>query len=62
MKKISAMKNVPAEVVANCDHLQDRILTVRGKCVMVDRDLAALYKVTTKALNQAIKRNIERFP
>ena len=49
-------------VVTNCDHLQDRILTIRGKCVMVDRDLAVLYKVTTKALNQAIKRNIERFP
>ena len=50
------------EVVANCDHLMKRILNVRGKMVMVDRDIADLYKVPTKALNQAVKRNIERFP
>ena len=52
----------PKEVVANCDHLMKRILNVRGKMVMVDRDIADLYKVPTKALNQAVKRNIERFP
>ena len=50
------------EVVANCHHLMKRILNVRGKMVMVDRDIADLYKVPTKALNQAVKRNIERFP
>ena len=52
----------PREVVANCDHLMKRILNVRGKMVMVDRDIANLYKVPTKVLNQAVKRNIERFP
>ena len=52
----------PREVVANCDHLMKRILNVRGKMVMVDRDIADLYKVPTKVLNQAVKRNIERFP
>ena len=52
----------PAEVATNCDHLTKRIVTLRDTCVMIDRDLADLYKVTTKALNQAIKRNIERFP
>ena len=44
------------------DTLRSRILTVRGVQVMLDRDLAELYGVPTKALNQAVKRNIERFP
>lgn len=39
-----------------------QILTLRGKQVMLDRDLAELYQVETKVLNQAVKRNIERFP
>ena len=39
-----------------------RILEIRGKKVMLDRDLAYLYGVTTKVLNQAVKRNIKRFP
>ncbi len=38
------------------------ILTLRGKQVMLDRDLAELYQVETKVLNQAVKRNIKRFP
>ena len=42
--------------------IESRILTVRGVQVMLDRDLAALYQVPTKALNQAVKRNSERFP
>jgi hypothetical protein len=40
----------------------DRIFTFRGKEVMLDRDLAELYQVNTKVLNQAVKRNIKRFP
>lgn len=42
--------------------IQTRILTIRGRQVMLDRDLAELYGVTTAALNQAVKRNRERFP
>jgi hypothetical protein len=42
--------------------IQARIFTIRGVQVMLDRDLAILYHVTTKALNQAVKRNIRRFP
>ena len=42
--------------------IQGRILTIRGKQVMLDRDLAELYNVGTKVLNQAVKRNTERFP
>jgi hypothetical protein len=38
------------------------IITVRGQRVILDSDLAALYGVSTKALNQAVKRNQERFP
>ena len=47
---------------ANADVIRSRILTIRGVQVMLDRDLAELYGVPTKALNQTVKRNIERFP
>jgi phage regulator Rha-like protein len=43
-------------------HIQNRIYTIRGVQVMLDIDLSILYGVETKALNQAVKRNIERFP
>jgi hypothetical protein len=39
-----------------------KILTLRGEQVMLDRDLAALYEIETRVLNQAVKRNLERFP
>ena len=42
--------------------LETLILTLRGQKVILDTDLAQLYDIPTKALNQAIKRNIERFP
>ena len=42
--------------------IEERIFTIRGKQVMLDRDLAQLYGVETKQLNRAVKRNIERFP
>ncbi len=54
--------------VANCDQLdrtiqiEGKILSIRNTQVMVDRDLAELYGVETKVMNQAVKRNIERFP
>jgi hypothetical protein len=38
------------------------ILLIRGQKVMIDADLASLYGVTTKALNQAVSRNEKRFP
>ena len=61
------------ELVANCDRLQNdevvvttpvesRIMSIRGKQIMIDRDLAELYLLETRVLNQAVKRNIERFP
>jgi hypothetical protein len=42
--------------------LQEKIFLIRGKKVMLDRDLAFLYGGSTKVLNQAVKRNISRFP
>lgn len=42
--------------------IQNKIYEIRGQRVMLDRDLAELYQVSTSALNQAVKRNSERFP
>jgi hypothetical protein len=42
--------------------IESRILVVRGQRVMLDTELAKLYGVAVKALNQAVKRNSERFP
>ena len=44
------------------ENIENLILNIRDKQVMLDRDLARLYGVETKVLNQAVKRNIERFP
>jgi len=41
--------------------IDSKILFIRGKNVMLDRDLARLYDVPTKVLNQAVKRNLKRF-
>ena len=43
-------------------NIQNLIYEIRGVKVMLDSDLAKLYGVETRALNQAVKRNIERFP
>ncbi|MDO9040217.1 MAG: ORF6N domain-containing protein [Bacteroidota bacterium] len=42
--------------------IQNKIYTIRGERVMIDRDLAEIYGVETRVLNQAVKRNSERFP
>ena len=55
-------------IVATYDRLvpvadiEKMILTIRGVQVMIDRDLAMLYGVTTSRLNEQVKRNIKRFP
>jgi hypothetical protein len=49
-------KLIPVETIAN------KILFLRNEKVLLDRDLAELYGVSTKALNQAVKRNVRRFP
>lgn len=47
---------IPDEVIIN------KIYFIRGQKVMLDRDLAELYGVETRVLNQAVKRNVRRFP
>lgn len=47
---------MPDEIITN------KIYLVRGKKVMLDKDLAKLYKIETKVLKQAVRRNIYRFP
>ena len=46
----------------NIQTIQNKIYEIRGQRVMLDRDLAELYHVTTGNLNKAVKRNIRRFP
>ncbi len=48
--------------IVNADKLQDLIYTIRGVQVMYDNDLAELYDVEIKRLNEQVKRNRERFP
>ena len=50
------MLAIPDEIIMN------KIYFVRGHKVMLDRDLAALYGVETKRLNEQVKRNLKRFP
>ena len=69
-----ANRDQSEEVVAKRDHLEGdevtfsqadiekMIITIRGVQVMIDRDLASVYRVTTSQLNQQVKRNIARFP
>jgi ORF6N domain len=51
--------NAQAATLANLEH---RILLLRGMKVMLSHDLAVLYEVEAKVLNQTVKRNLERFP
>jgi hypothetical protein len=51
-----------ARLVKMHEDLIGRILVIRGERVLIDADLAELYGVTTKALNQAVRRNSSRFP
>ena len=50
------------ELIQTEQIIQSKIFTIRNKQVMLDRDLAELYQVETRRLNEQVKRNIERFP
>ncbi len=52
----------PAALPVPIEVIERRIFLIRGQKVMFDADLAALYQVPTRALNQAVKRNLSRFP
>jgi len=49
-------------VIVPLERIDKKIYLIRNKRVMIDSDLAELYEVKTKVLNQAVKRNIDRFP
>ena len=53
---------VTSAMCADNDSIRAKILNLRGVQVILDRDIAMLYGVETKVLNQAVKRNRERFP
>ena len=56
------MKNQQSNIIAiDINAVKSRMLQVRGQQVLLDRDVAALYGVETKAVNQSVKRNAERF-
>ncbi|MCO5229918.1 MAG: ORF6N domain-containing protein [Chitinophagales bacterium] len=50
------------EIILSQNQIENRIFTIRNNQVMLDRDLAEIYQVETKVLNQAVKRNLDRFP
>jgi len=51
-----------SETVASVEIIQNKIFLIRGRKVMLDRDLAELYGVPTKRFNEQVKRGIKRFP
>lgn len=55
-------KEIKVEVEQTEEVIKQRIFIIRGQKVMIDADLAELYGVATKVFNQAVKRNLERFP
>jgi hypothetical protein len=60
-ESIIGKKNPPAALIA-IEAIASRILVIRGQKVMLDSDLAALYGVETRRLNEQVRRNAERFP
>lgn len=50
------------DLILKEEEIQSKIFTIRNQQVMLDRDLAGLYQVETRALKQAVKRNLDRFP
>lgn len=62
VEPVTICDRLPNNKVIVAAPIESRIITIRGKQIMIDRDLAELYGVETKTLNQAVKRNMERFP
>src|SRR5437879_4903487 len=64
MRDIKAMrkKTDQSKALAVIDSIEDKIYVIRGQRIMLDADLADIYQVETRVLNQAVKRNIKRFP
>ena len=62
MAKKNDIAKTETPAIKPVEQIESLIITVRGKQVILDRDLARLYGVETRVLNQAVQRNIERFP
>ena len=62
MAKKSITRGSKAKAVIPTDRIEGSIIVLRGHKVLLDRDLAKLYQVETRTLNQAVTRNIQRFP
>jgi len=56
------LKGALVSLAVPSERIEKSILLIRGHKVMLDSDLAGLYGVKTKSLNQAVKRNLDRFP
>ena len=62
MAKKNEIAKAEAAAIQPVEQIESLILSIRGKQVILDRDLARLYGVETKRLNQQVQRNLERFP
>lgn len=60
--KILILQYIPMQSLLPAEIIESRIYVFRGQKVMIDRDLAKLYEVEIRSLNQSVRRNIERFP
>ena len=60
IKDVSKDTNTEIAII-NKENIKDKIYEIRGQQVMLDSDLAEIYGYTTKALNQQVKNNIDRF-
>ena len=61
-KNESSELTTKSDQLVGVDNIEPLIKIIRGQQVMLDRDLATLYGVETKRLNEQVKRNIKRFP
>ena len=61
-KKESSELTTKSDQLVGVDNIEPLIKIIRGQQVMLDRDLATLYGIETKRLNEQVKRNIKRFP
>ena len=62
MAKKNEIAKVDTATIQPVEQIESLILTIRGKQVILDRDLARLYGVETRRLNEQVRRNMERFP
>ena len=62
MAKKNDIVKAEAAAIQSVEQIENLILSIRGKQVILDRDLARLYGVETRRLNEQVRRNMERFP